>query len=152
MGRPNRQVELRRYKRFLYERLADQVRDHDPVMHPDFALTDEDAGAVQDEVAAELLEARPLLMVAANTRPGVRGPDEEAEEPGYCLGLRFCYPDEVAHVEKLLVTQVRKHYSVYTGMTPKGVRQALHFTVYRVPNPPTRGGWPQWLGPTAYYT
>jgi hypothetical protein len=89
-------------------------------------------------------------VVTATTQP--QGADAaEDQEPGYCLGFRFCDVDNVAHVERLLVQQIRKRYPTYQGLKPREVRRALVFTVWEVPDPPTRGGWPRWLGPTGYY-
>lgn len=146
-----RRAELRRYRAHVRELLADYMIGWDAKMHPDFALTDQDAADVHDEVERELRKEQPnLLMLTATTRPGAGSPDEQ-EEPGFCLGVRFCYPADVAHVEKLLIEQVRKRYALYTGMTPLQVRAALLFTVWAVPDPPKRGGWPEWLGPAGYY-
>lgn len=147
MGRPNRQSELRRYRQHVRDALADRLENFDPVMHPDFALTDDDAADVYAELNDELRAERPtLLLVTVTTRT------PEDEESGYCLGLRFCYPDGVAQVERLLVKQVRERYPTYRGLKPREVRRALAFTVWEVPQPSTRGGWPRWLGPTGYYT
>lgn len=151
MGRPSRRSELHRYRRYVLERLADRARDHDPVVPPGFTLTDQDVADVQAEVERELREEpRSLLLVTCSTRPGAGARDEE-EEPGFCLGLRFCFADDVARVERLLVQQVRRRYVTYRGLRPREVRRALLFTVWEVPQPPARGGWPRWIGPTGWY-
>lgn len=88
---------------------------------------------------------KPLLMVAAASRPLDEG------DAGYCLGVRFCDANGVAHMEDLLIKQVRKRHREYAHMKPQEVREALRFDVYEVPDPPRRGGFPKWLGPTEHY-
>lgn len=150
--RTNRRSELIRYRAHVRELLADRLASFDAVMHPDFGLSDQDAADVHAEIEKELREPpKTLLMVTASTRP-VAGSRDEETEPGYCLGMRFCYADGVTHVEELLIKQVRDRYSVYKGMKPREIRRALVFTVWIVPTDPTkRGGWPIWDGPTAYW-
>lgn len=152
MGRrPNRRSELIRYRQHLREHLAEEVARWEPIMHPDFGLTDQDAADAMSELEKELREPpKPLLMVTVSTRPPAGSPDEESE-PGYCLGMRFCHSDAVAHVEKLLIKQVRDRYPTYKGMKPREIRRALVFTVWVVPTNPIRGGWPIWDGPTGYW-
>jgi hypothetical protein len=89
--------------------------------------------------------SKTLFMVAAIAHAPV------ADEVGYCLGVRFCYVDDVARMEDLLVKQIRKRYSDYTNMKPRQIRREVTFDVYEVPTPPRRGGHPKWLGPTAFY-
>lgn len=142
---------------WLQRCVADFTKDHSGEEHEPLewlGLLFTDVSDLPNPV--EQAERKPVLMVTASTRPGTVAPEganEEgyAEEPGYCLGLRFCTVGDVARVERLLVEQVRRRYSVYTGMKPREVRRALVFTVYEVPDPPKRGGWPKWLGPTGYY-
>lgn len=148
MGRTNRRRELVRYRQHLRECLADKVAGWEAAMHPDFGLTDQDAADAMSELEKELREPpKPLLMVTASTKP------DTDEQPGYCLGMRFGTPDDVAHIEKLLVKQVRGRYPEYQGMKPRQVRKHLVMTVWALPEPgkPVRGGWPLWLGPTGYY-
>jgi hypothetical protein len=86
-----------------------------------------------------------LFMVAASVRP------PRADVPGNVLGIRFCSVDDVAHMEDLLVKQIRRHFPMYAGWKPKQIRNAVTFDVYEIPNPPRRGGYPKWLGPASFY-
>lgn len=152
MTRTNRRTELARYRAHVRELLADRVANFDSIMHPDFGLNDQDAADIHAEIEQELRHPIPtLLMVTVSTRPIAGDAAEWAEEPGFCLGLRFCYADGVAHAEDLLIKQVRNRYTTCRGMKPREIRKTLVFTVWEAPNPPVRGGWPQWLGPTGYY-
>lgn len=148
----SRRRELARYRQHLREHLAEEVARWEPTMHPDFGLTDQDAADAMSELEKELREPpKPLLMVTASTRPQPGQEAVPAEEPSLCLGMRFCYPDGVAHVESLLITQIRNRYPTYRDMKPREVRRALDFTVWIVPAVPTRGGWPVYDGPTCYW-
>ena len=84
-----------------------------------------------------------ILMVTAQTRGS-------EEDPGVCLGIRFCDVNDVKHMEDLLIKQVRRRYPQYRDMKPREIRAELLFTVYEVPNPPGRG-FPKWLGETGWY-
>lgn len=86
-----------------------------------------------------------LLMVSASTGPLFEG------DAGFCLGVRFCTVEDVAHVEDLLIKQIRKNHRTYANKKPREIRRLIAFDVYEVPDPPTRGGWPKWLGETAWY-
>lgn len=150
-------MKLDLFTGWLARCLADFAREHEGEEHEPLewlGLLFAEASGLPDPVATA--QPQRVLMVTATTRPGALAPDapasdEYADEPGYCLGLRFCTVNDVARVERLLVQQVRRRYAVYSGLKPREVRSALLFTVYEVPNTPKRGGWPRWLGPTGYY-
>lgn len=151
--RTNRRRELARYRAHVRELLADRLANFDAVMHPDFGLSDQDAADVHAEIERELRHPTPILMMVTVSTRAIAGDVEEyAEEPGFCLGFRFCHAGSVAHAEDLLIKQVRSRYTTYRGMKPREIRKTLVFTAWAAPNPPIRGGWPQWLGPTDYYT
>lgn len=149
MGR----LKLARYRAHVYDTVANMVDRFEAKVNLSFGLNPDEVTEVHKTVAAEIrsqARPRPLLMVTVSTRSP--GPSDEPEhEPGYCLGMRFCRAEDVAHVEKLLVKQVRDRYPMYRGMKPREVRQALWFTVWVVPEEPTRGGWPIYDGPTGYW-
>ena len=146
MRQHNRRRELARYRQFLREHLAEVVAGWDATMHPDFGLTDQDAADAMSDLEKELREPpKTLLMVTVSTKPDTK------EQPGCCLGMRFCHSDGVAHVEKLLIKQVRERYVEWRNVKPREIRRSLVFTVWVVPPNPTRGGWPIYDGPTGWY-
>lgn len=87
-----------------------------------------------------------LLMVTAVTLRDVGDGD------GYCVAIRFCKPGDVAHMEDLMIKQVRSRYARFEGMKPAQVRAGLRFIVWEVPqDEPTHGGWPKVLGESTWF-
>lgn len=86
-----------------------------------------------------------LLMVTATTLH-----DSHADD-GYCVAIRFCKPGDVAHMEDLMIKQVRSRYARFEGMKPAQVRAGLRFIVWEVPQEPTHGGWPKLLGESTWF-